>query len=190
MKAKTAITFISIFAICISGCGVSQGVSQKESSSADEPISSNSVSSVSESSLESSSNSSLFTVDWERCISDTKDSITGDSFNYVKDVSIEVKEDKKQIVFSAVLDDATDPQLALDYADTMIRQFNLFASTQDDSISLGNKDFYGGLYNEYQIMLGIAPLSKIENQSEWFVFDVIGAKAHTSHEIKLEKSYR
>lgn len=132
----------------------------------------------------------IYNVDWEKCIEDTRKGITGEFFPYVQDVYIEVKDDEKKIIFTAALDDSTDPKLALEYADTMIRQFNLYANIQDGNISLGNKEKFGGLYDTYSIMIGIAPANAGDDMDDWFLHDAIAAGVHTKHTLKLEKKYR
>ena len=133
---------------------------------------------------------SFFFVDWNRCISETKENSRLVGYSYVKDVYINVDDDKREIVFMAILSDATKPEVALDYADTMIRQFNMWARMQDETIRSSSKDYYGGLYDYYSIRIGVAPLSQSDNRSKWFVSDYINRGLHTKHEIKLEKAYR
>lgn len=128
-------------------------------------------------------------IDWDECISETKKSITNIEFYpFVKDVLIQVNEEEKRITISVVVGDATKPSVALEYADTVIRQLNLFANMQDSSIQLGSKDYYGGIYDQYSLLIGITPFSKVDNHEEWFIFDAVAKKAHTK--IKLQKKYR
>lgn len=130
-----------------------------------------------------------YDVDWDKCLEDLKESVLdSEVYPYAKDVYVGVDDGKKQINFTAVLDDSTDPSVALDYADTIIRQYNLMANMQDNRIALGGKDYYGGLYDQYSILIGIAPLSKTENNKEWFVFDAVVAGAYQA--IDLQEAYK
>lgn len=125
-----------------------------------------------------------FKVDWDKCIEDTKVELTDpNNFNYLKDVFIKVE--GKRITFTAVLSDATSNDIALDFSDTILRRFNANAQLQDNSIKSGGKDYLGGIYDIYDISIGIAPLSKIESQKEWYVFDAIAKKVQ--REPKLQK---
>lgn len=47
--------------------------------------------------------------------------------------------------------------MALDFADTIIRRFNDNAQVQDGSIKGGDKDYLGGIYDVYDISIGVAP---------------------------------
>lgn len=126
-----------------------------------------------------------FNVDWETCIEETKEELTNpEFFSYVKEIGIFIDEENKRITFTASLDDATDPVVALDFADTLVRRFNLSACTQDSTIKTGEKDYYGGIYDTYSIMIGIAPYSKTDDYKEWFVYDAVAVGAHTK--IKLQ----
>ncbi len=127
----------------------------------------------------------VFNVNWETCIAETKEELTDtEFFSYVKEIGIFINEEEKEITFSASLDDATDPAVALDFADTLIRRFNLSARAQDSTIKSGEKDYYGGIYDTYSIMIGIAPYSKTDDYKEWFIYDAVAVGAHTK--IKLQ----
>lgn len=127
----------------------------------------------------------VFNVNWETCIAETKEELTDtEFFSYVKEIGIFINEEEKEITFSASLDDATDPAVALDFADTLIRRFNLSARSQDSTIKSGEKDYYGGIYDTYSIMIGIAPYSKTDDYKEWFIYDAVAVGAHTK--IKLQ----
>ena len=127
---------------------------------------------------------SKFNVDWEKCIEDTKTELTNpEHFNYIKDIYIKVE--GKRITFTVVLADATSNDVALEFSDTILRRFNANAQLQDSSIKSGGKDYLGGIYDIYDISIGIAPLSKIEIQKEWYVFDAIAKTVQ--REPKLQK---
>ena len=91
---------------------------------------------------------------------------------------------------TAVLNDSTDPNVALDFADTMIRRFSSIAQMQDGNIASPSKDYYGGIYDNYGIMIGIAPSSKTDIASEWFVNTYITKGLHTKQAPELQKAYR
>lgn len=127
------------------------------------------------------------TIDMNKCISDLKENLPLEpDYTFVRDYSISINDDD-QIVISAVVDDATDPTIALDFADTLVRQLNLYAQMQDSSIESASKDFYGGLYERYSALVGVAPASKIDDKDSWFVHDgIVGGKVM----LKLNKAYR
>lgn len=117
-----------------------------------------------------------FDIDINKCIDDLKTGLPLEpDYTFVKDYAILA--DGKDLTISIVVDDSTDPEKALDFADTVVRQLNLYANIQDSNIELGNKDFYGGLYTEYTALVGVAPYSQMNNTDEWFVYDaIVGGK--------------
>lgn len=127
------------------------------------------------------------TIDMDKCISDLKENLPLEpDYTFVRDYSISMNDDD-QIAITAVVDDATDPTIALDFADTLVRQLNLYAQMQDSSIESASKDFYGGLYKRYSALVGVAPASKIDDKDSWFVHDgIVGGKVM----LKLNKAYR
>lgn len=128
-------------------------------------------------------------IDWDSVSSDWKTEITDPKFfSYVKDAYADL--DDNQIVLTAVVGDATDPQVALELADTMIRRFNAIATLQKSSIAPPSKDYYGGLYDQYGVMIGIAPFSQQDNTDKWFVYQFILPGMHTKQAPKLQKAYQ
>ncbi len=126
-----------------------------------------------------------YTVDWSKCLEDLKESVLNQEFYpYAKDVGVVVDDDQNRIAISIVVSDDTSPETALDYADTVVRQYNLMASTQDSNIASGSKDYYGGLYDQYDVLIGVAPQSKTGYKDAWFVSDAILSGAH--NKIRLQ----
>lgn len=127
-----------------------------------------------------------YDIDIDQCISDLKDglSLTPD-YTFVKDYDVVAKGDN--LTISIVVGDSTSPENALDFADTVVRQLNSYAQIQDSNIESGSKDNYGGLYKQYTTLVGVAPLSKINEQSEWFVYGSIGSG---NIMLKLNKQYQ
>lgn len=179
MKQLIAAFLVVVLACgCLAGCSDYDYLAEESSSSQTE-------------SSEQSSNDPIpvYNVDWDKCIEDTKASIADPNFyDYLKDIHIEVDETKKQITFTAVLADSTNADVALDYADTMVRQFNLFAQMQDSSIKSSSKDYYGGVYDSYSALVGVAPLSKVKESDKWYVYDAIAKGGKTK--LKLSKAYK
>lgn len=127
-----------------------------------------------------------YNVDMAQCVKDLKDGlILEPDYSFVKDYTIEAN--NNDLTISIVVDDSTTPEKALDFADTVVRQLNLYAQMQDSNIESSSKDNYGGLYKQYTTLVGVAPRSKIKNQDDWFVYGSIGSG---SVMLKLNKQYR
>ena len=127
-----------------------------------------------------------YDVDMAQCIKDLKDGlILEPDYSFVTDYS--VKTDGNNLTISIVVDDSTAPEKALDFADTMVRQLNLYAQMQDSNIESSSEDNYGGLYKQYTALVGVAPQSKIKSQDDWFVYGSIG---NGNVMLKLNKQYK
>lgn len=132
-----------------------------------------------------------YNLDWDKINTEIKKELTDpEYFDYVLDVAVVFDSSTSRISLMAAVSDSVDTDVVLDFADTFLRRVNLSAMTQDASISSGSKDSYGGLYDKYNISIGIAPISKLEDQSKWFVFDAIAKGVQTKHTIKLQRAYR
>ena len=208
MKKKiVALLLASSMALSLSACGGSDSSSSKSDTKKEETVKSDkkadeattedssdkansSESDASDQGNDSTSSTSdtqtASSLNMDKCISDLKANLPLDpDYTYVQDYYIGVKDDT--ITITAVVDDSTDPSLALDFADTFVRQLNLYAQMQDSSIESSSQNFYGGLYTRYNALVGVAPASKTNNQKDWFVYDGIsGGKVM----LKLNKQYR
>lgn len=86
-------------------------------------------------------------------------------YSFVKDCTIVL--DNKNIMFLLVVEDNTDPEEATNLGDTLVRQFNSYVCSYDSSIAPDDDDYFGGLYETYNAMVGIAETSKTGDTSEW-----------------------
>ncbi|MCW6094748.1 hypothetical protein LAV60_16360 [Clostridium sporogenes] len=178
MKKNLVIIFLcTIISLSLVGCGFTEGVkkgAEDASKKDNDKIATEAKKDVKD----------KFNVEWTKCIEDTKKELTNkEHFSYVKDVYIKVEGNK--ITFTAALADATNDKVALEFADTMLRRFNANAQLQDSSIKSGSKDYLGGLYDTYDISVGIAPFSKTKNQKDWYISDTISKGVQ--REPKLQK---
>ena len=125
-------------------------------------------------------------VDFESVKKDWLSEMTNKDYHpLVEDVSVVIDKDNQSIVFSAAVNDAANKEYATELADTMIRRFGHLCSMYGDNISPPSSDYYGGIFYKYNIIVGVAPLSKIDNQNEWLVYQAI-AKG-TNQPIKGRK---
>ncbi|MBQ3110086.1 MAG: zinc ribbon domain-containing protein [Clostridia bacterium] len=126
--------------------------------------------------------------DWDLCISTTKAQLTDpEFFPYVRGLNYEVDTDSKTITMTAILSASTADYIALDFADTMIRRLNSSAQVQNSNIKGATKDYYGGIYDEYTILIGIAPMgASTSDPSDWYVYDVITRGMHTRQRPTLQ----
>lgn len=129
---------------------------------------------------------STYNVDWNKCIEDTKaELLNKENYSYVNDIYIKVDDTEKLITFSVVLSDSTNDKTALSFADTIIRRFSANAQMQDNSIKSGDKNYLGGIYDSYDILIGVAPYSQSKNTKGWYIYDCIGKTVQ--REPKLQK---
>ena len=103
------------------------------------------------------------------------------SQNYplVKDVSIKVDQDKKEVTMALVVNPATNKKAALDMADTLIRRYSSNVVVHDSSFTMPTKDSYGSLFDTYNISIGVAPAQYVGDRSKWLYDQYITAGMHT-----------
>lgn len=129
-----------------------------------------------------------FDVNWDQCRDDLVSELVSDDYPYIQDVYLGVDDETRRITLTATLDDATAPDVALDLADTMIRRTCALANMQDSDVTMPGADTYGGLFDIYDCMIGIAPMSQVNNSDQWFVYDAIARG--TNQKPELTAAYR
>ena len=111
--------------------------------------------------------------------------VTGDLTNkeffpHTRDVSIKEDEDDKTIIMMAVMDDGLKKWVALEFADSMIRQFSSTAAMLNKKWTQPTSDSYGSIFDEYKIQIGIAPASQVNNPDNWYYMQLVYPGMHTS----------
>lgn len=118
-------------------------------------------------------------VEWDKVIEETKKEVMNpEFFSYVKDTHIEVSEEDKIITFTAVLGDSTDKEVAVEFADTFVRKFSSNIAIKNSNLESPGHEYLGEVFDHYSIRIGVTPLSKTDNQNEWFVDDAIARGVH------------
>lgn len=195
---KSLAVFVVVFAISISGAKTisnsketmkDQNVSKLEETAQEVPK--NEVSKPKEVAKDTDESvqpkpAESLKVDFESVKKDWLSEMTNKDYHpLVEDVSVVIDKDNQSIVFSAAVNDAANKEYATELADTMIRRFGHLCSMYGNNISPPSSDYYGGIFYKYNIIVGVAPLSKIDNQNEWLVYQAI-AKG-TNQPIKGRK---
>lgn len=120
------------------------------------------------------------TLKFDKAIADATAELKNKEFNkFTQDVSITVNEKEKEVVMTAVMQDGLKKWVALEFADTMIRRFSSWAAMYNDSLTAPGNDNYGSLFDEYKIVIGVAPRSQVDHQDKWYYSKVIYPKMHT-----------
>lgn len=101
------------------------------------------------------------------------------NYPLVKDVSIKVDHDKKEVTMALVVNPATNKKAALDMADTLIRRYSSNVVIHDSSFTMPTKDSYGSLFDTYNISIGVASAQYVDDRSKWLYDQYITAGMHT-----------
>lgn len=173
MKKMIAILFMSLCLVTsITACGGTSDSKSSEEQAQEKDNDSDATDEIEDEEENEPEKEADISIDIEKCISDLKENLPLEpDYTFVRDYSIIA--DGDELTITAVVDDATDPEKALDFADTLIRQLNLYASMQDSDIKPSSADYYGGLYDEYSALVGVAQASKTDDPDEWLVYDSI-----------------
>lgn len=104
------------------------------------------------------------------------------SEEFVKDIHVEVDEQKSQITMSIIVNPAVNDKYILELIDTVLRKYNLFCSAGGSS-----KEKWGNLYDDYSLMIGIATPTTVNTPDKWLVYDAVAKGVQTKHKFKVKK---
>ena len=114
------------------------------------------------------------------------DILNSESYNYVRDLSVQVNLEKKELLFTAAVDDVINEETALELADILIRRFQLFVIMNNNIELKGpEKYYYGELYDDFDIKVGVSRLSNINEMDKWLLYDVIFRGMHSKVKNRL-----
>lgn len=103
------------------------------------------------------------------------------SEKFVKDIHVEVDEQKSQITMSIIVSPAVNDKYVLELLDTVLRKYNLFCSAGGSS-----KEKWGNLYDDYSLMIGVATPTTVNNPDKWLVYDAVAQGVQTRHKFKVK----
>lgn len=92
-----------------------------------------------------------------------------ENFPYLQDVYIGVKKDKKEIIFSAIVDYSTSNDTALELADTMIRRFSALAQMNNGELKGPGHEYYGEVFDVYNISMIVGAPDSVDNKDSVYI---------------------
>lgn len=125
--------------------------------------------------------SATINIDWDKAIAATKNDILQQE-KMVKDVYIKV--DGKSIEIYLECNNAINQEAAAEAADTAVRRLSGNAQMQDSSIKSGSKDYWGGIWDVYELKIGVAKSIDVEKRGNWLIDDVVQPGVQGKHKFK------
>lgn len=115
-------------------------------------------------------------IDWEQVSTEADEIFTNkNDFPYSEDFHFMLQPSTKEIMLMWIVADDLPNEEIQNYADRLIKGFNDLVSTQDFSIEKSSDDSFGGLWKDYSLTFGIAPVSTQDDQESWFISGNYGA---------------
>ena len=113
------------------------------------------------------------TIDIDKCYQQMREEGATELYDFVQDFYVGLQEDGKTINISIIVDEATDPQKALEYTHMLIKELNYYAAEQDKTLEAASSESYGGLYDKYHALVGVATPSTTDDVDEYLIYDAI-----------------
>ena len=95
-----------------------------------------------------------------------------------RELYVMANESSKLIDFTIVIQNDTTDEEGLEYTTQMVKLFNDLAMQDDSSITPSSDDYYGSLFDEYNINLTVASEETAMYESQWLVCQNIQAGTH------------
>lgn len=113
------------------------------------------------------------TIDFEKCYQQMREEGATELYDFVQDFYVGLQEDGKTINISIIVDEATDPQKALEYTHMLIKELNYYAAEQDKTLEAASSESYGGLYDKYHALVGVATPSTTDDVDKYLIYDAV-----------------
>lgn len=113
------------------------------------------------------------TIDFDKCYQQMQEEGATELYDFVQDFYVGLQEDGKTINISIIVDEATDPQKALEYTHMLIKELNYYASEQDKTLEAASSESYGGLYDKYHALVGVATPSTTDDVDKYLIYDAV-----------------
>lgn len=106
---------------------------------------------------------------------------------YIRQLAIKVDQKNKKIGIFAIMPAATKPKYSLDLADTLTRRLAANVANIDNRFRQpGGKDYWGGIWDIYEITMGISTIANAENNQKWYVFEIVQPGVQGHHKWKMQ----
>lgn len=130
-------------------------------------------------------------IDWTQAAREAIDLFTEDFTDvlYADGFDMVVDEEAKTITLQIQVADNTKPDAALEYANTVLRRLNDEVLTdQDNELTPSTDAFYGGIYDEFSVSLGVSTAAQKDSADSWFINTSIPAGQHLP--LELQAAYQ
>lgn len=124
-------------------------------------------------------------IDWDKLVEDFKADMSVFDQPFYKDVYVGC--DGDTITISAVVAADTDDDTVLEYADTLVRRLGALANQQNSEFTSPGFESFGGLYDYYNVMIGIAPQGSEGDLNNWYIYDAIAKGVQTKHKFRITR---
>ena len=141
--------------------------------SSEESVSAESVVESVEETPEPTSTPAPVTIDFDKCYQQMREEGATELYDFVQDFYVGLQEDGKTINISIIVDEATDPQKALEYTHMLIKELNYYAAEQDKTLEAASSASYGGLYDKYHALVGVATPSTTDDVDKYLIYDAV-----------------
>ena len=140
-----------------------------DSSASEESVSAESAEEI----PEPTSTPAPVTIDFNKCYQQMQEEGATELYDFVQDFYVGLQEDGKTINISIIVDEATDPQKALEYTHMLIKELNYYAAEQDKTLEAASSESYGGLYDKYHALVGVATPSTTDDVDKYLIYDAV-----------------
>lgn len=124
----------------------------------------------------------LENINLSKAIEETMEEIS--EVNFVDDVYIMYVEPEEKISFIIVVEDDTEEDLALEFANEAIKIFSSKVEEQNSDLEPASEDYFGEVFDHYNIGIGVAAKSKTSEIEDWYVDEPhIEKGSHTKLEL-------
>ena len=126
-------------------------------------------------------------IDWDEVRNECEAVLISDDFPHVEYIDFAVYEEDKIIRLILPLDEVITQIESLDYGTAYIKMFNDIVATQDFSYAKSGEDYYGGLWDEYNLILEVFKEEELVFPELYYINQDIPAGTHLPVEPQIRQ---
>lgn len=163
---------LSIFGTVLIGCESKQSTSNENKQS----ISSENIGNSSTQQQVVDLNPSEEDAKWDSLIKDFY--VEAENNPYCEEIYVFVKESSKLVDMTIVIPNGTSDEDGLECTTQLVKTFNDMATQIDDTFEKSSENYYGGIFDTYNLNLTVATPDTAMYESQWLVCQNIQAGTH------------
>ena len=135
----------------------------------------------------SNSHKTINTINWEDSFKKTSETLMNESRSYLDTIQLGVEKETNEIFITVSLEDVPSDDELINYLERIIYHISRFTAKGTDLRPPSQNTLdYGGVFDYYNMVIGVSTKEKMDNPDDWLIHYKIPKGSHKK--IKIRKN--